>query len=161
VCAIVALLAPASSRAEATPDPLSAVADWEPGQPIPVGYHEEQRRTRGAIIAGSVLLGVSYLGGVSFNVLAGGGYGAIPIAGPFVGVYVESKGSANASGFGGVPVSLLVVDGLAQVSGLAVLVAGLVPQRVLVTDCIVKARLTPTPLRFGKSGAGIAIAGTF
>jgi hypothetical protein len=135
------------------------ITDWEEGEPIPPGYHSVSRIRKGLVIGGAVTFGVVYL----INVLAaavshdvGNGSGAalyIPIAGPFV--LIPQSNSAVGS-FG------LVLDGLVQAGGAAMLIAGIAaPKTVLIRNDLAKIEFKPTPMTFGKNGAGFGFTGSF
>ncbi len=152
--------------------PPPIITDWEPGQAIPKGYHPSTRIRKGLVIGGAVTFGVVYLltalaGAVTSDVgdvtcgsgCSGGTRSAklllIPVGGPFA--LVGATGSATADFF-------LVLDGVAQAGGLAMLIAGLAaPQPILVRDVAknVDLKLMPTPMMFGATGAGFGLRGTF
>jgi hypothetical protein len=105
------------------------VMDYEEGQPVPDGYHLQTRARRGLIIGGAVTFGSVYLlsAVVGLSLEAGdralGGTGDsywplyVPLAGPFIAI-----GTTNAQGGG---IFTLMIDGLAQVGGAAMLVGGI------------------------------------
>jgi hypothetical protein len=159
---------PTPARAE---EPPAAVKEWEPGRPIPLGYHTEKKPRRGLIIAGSITFGVSYLlTAVPSLILAGSSpetaVGALPVAGPFGLFYLATrpppaKTDNNCGNCSLVFGSVFLVDGLAQAAGVAMLAAGLVPSKALVPDDVSAIRLMPTPMRLGKDGTGFGVTGTF
>lgn len=118
------------------------ITSWEEGDPIPPGYHPDTRARKGLIIGGAVTFGVFYLisalvGAVAldcqstFSNSSCGGLGVllIPAAGPFIAI-----GTAKADGGGA---AILVIDGLAQAGGLAMLILGIaLPKTVLVRNDI-------------------------
>jgi hypothetical protein len=74
------------------------VRSWEPGEPIPPGYHPVTGPHLGLTIAGGVTFGVAWL----FSAVGGFAIGVnrpeylpmiIPIAGPFVTAYTSGAGS--------------------------------------------------------------------
>jgi hypothetical protein len=141
------------------PRPPLVISDWPDEEPPPRGYHRSTRLRRGPIIAGSVLFGVAYI----TTVLAAAGledsgdssYGwlYLPAIGPFI--ELTNSGTATASTF-------LVLDGLTQSAGLALLVWGITsPAPVLVRNEIDTLRVTPVPLVFGRGGSGVGLVGTF
>jgi hypothetical protein len=82
------------------------------------------------------------------------GLGAIPVAGPFA--LIPQCGGFASCYLG------TVVDGLAQVAGLAMLIAGIAaPRTVLVRNDIGKLNIHPTPMVLGKNAAGFGLAATF
>jgi hypothetical protein len=172
----VTALRTGTAAAEAPP-PIPPVAPgpptierWDADQPAPAGYHLETRPRMGLVIGGSVLLGTTYtpmaVAGV-FVAVSGepaGALGAIPVAGPFVVAGLINRGSSggDGGGAGALITSLLIVDGLAQTAGAAMLIAGLAsPRRVAVRDRGATVTVMPTPLSFGKNSAGFGIRGTF
>ncbi len=120
--------------------------EWEPGDPVPPGYHPETQIRTGLVIAGSVTLGASWLtlgllpGAIvvsactdldSSECTVAGGVLMIPVLGPFLTMPVI----ASYSDIDGAAIALLTVDGLIQSSGLAMLIAGIVAEQdVLVRD---------------------------
>jgi hypothetical protein len=136
--------------------------DYEEGQPIPEGYHVESRARKGLVIGGAVTFGALYL----LTVLTGaliqsidsidGGSGDewtpmyVPLAGPFV-----TAGAANSEGGG---TALLMLLGIGQVSGAAMLVGGLAAQSTeLVRNDA--ARLSVRPL-VGNGTLGVGLSGS-
>ena len=116
------------------------ITTWEEGDPIPPGYHPDTRVRKGLIIGGAVTFGVFYLisalvGAValdcnsvtSSNACGGLGVLLIPAAGPFI-----ALGTAKPDGGGA---AILVIDGVAQAGGLAMLILGIaIPRTVLVRN---------------------------
>lgn len=119
------------------------ITTWEDGDPIPPGYHPDTRSRKGLIIGGAVTFGVFYL----ISALVGAGSLAecsahniistspcndlgpllIPAAGPFI-----SLGTSHADGGGA---ALLILDGVVQAGGIAMLVLGIaIPRTVLVRN---------------------------
>jgi hypothetical protein len=149
------------------------IKDWEPGNPIPQGYHPETRTRTGLIVAGAVTFGTLYL--ISALVAAAGAdsssrvtysngqyvktsgenpVGAlwVPVVGPFI-----QMGHEGNSSVGNV---VLVVDGLGQVAGATMLAFGLFsPRHVLVRNDLGTVRVSPVGLGGGKVGWGLT--GTF
>ncbi|KYF98911.1 hypothetical protein BE17_11165 [Sorangium cellulosum] len=135
--------------------------NYEEGQTVPEGYRVEGRARRGLVIAGAVTFGVTYILSAMVGLVAeagdraSGGSGAaymplyIPLAGPFVTI-----GTAEAKGGG---VFMLMVDGLAQVGGVAMFIGGLAaPEKKLVRNDVslsVKPIVTADTLGLGLSGS--------
>jgi hypothetical protein len=114
---------------------------------------------RGPIIAGSVLFGVAYI--TTVLVAAGledsgdSSYGWLYL--PGIGPFIELTHSATATAS-----TSLVLDGLTQSAGLALLVWGITsPAPVLVRNQIDTLRVTPVPLVFARGGSGVGLVGTF
>lgn len=97
---------------------------YKEGSATPPGYHPAKRIRRGPVIAGSLVLGIPYLYSVfiafSFMRDTDAPYGSLmlPIVGPFV---VAGAGNFSNS----VAPSVLVMDGLLQAGGAAMLLAGI------------------------------------
>jgi hypothetical protein len=137
--------------------------EWEEGDPVQPGYHPTTRIRRGLVIGGAVTFGTTYLlTAFTAAILVEGGsnngsiYGPLfaPVLGPFITI-----GTAHASGSG---TFVLVLDGLAQTGGLAMLIAGLVaPKTALVRNDVAKTTITPVPMTFGPSSSGLGLVGTF
>ncbi len=150
-----------------------AVMDWDPdsGRQPPAGYHPDTRIRKGLVIAGAVTFGSMYLltaitaaaindsntsryssdyYGTSTSSAPPAGLLYIPVVGPFA--YLPHAGSQSAS-------VMLVIDGVAQAAGMAMLIGGLaVPKHVLVRNDLAKIELMPL-VSPGQSGMGLV--GTF
>jgi hypothetical protein len=137
----------------------SILEDWREGGPMPDGYHSEKRARRGMVIAGAVTFGVPYALSVIFGMWLGGyvGDGAtispelffVPVLGPFL-----------VLGQAGQVEGVVLLDGVAQLAGAVMLISGLAwPGTMLVRNDV--ARMSVVPMRFGKSGTGLGLAGTF
>jgi hypothetical protein len=138
------------------------IKDWEPGTPIPHGYHAETRARKGKVISGSILFGVTYLYS-SFiaaigqdiseangedNVL---GWLFIPVLGPFLEMMETDSTTAH---------YVLALDGIAQAAGMTLLVTGLMyPKWVLVRNDLASA--TVVPMKIGMDGSGFGLVGRF
>jgi hypothetical protein len=138
--------------------------DWKEGDPIPDGYHEVQRTRTGAVVGGAVTLGVMWL--ISAFVAAGaqdvtnatGGHSNpdaalyVPVVGPFIQMGSTSSALGNMT---------LLVDGLAQTGGFALLVYGLTtPRNVLVRADLAEGTQI-VPIRVGRDGYGMGLRTTF
>jgi hypothetical protein len=154
--------APAPARPAAVPSPdayewqVSAgpdVLDYEEGDAIPAGYARDTRIRKGLVIAGAVTFGVSWLAAAGAALRfteereEEGRYHEpnappeavlyIPLAGPWIGLGTldPERGMAAA----------LVVDGIAQAGGLAMLIAGVAAKRtVLVKSPGAELGVSPT-----------------
>jgi hypothetical protein len=111
------------------------VVDYR-GGPIPMGMHLETRRPHGLVIAGAITFGASYIGGalslaacsgiVTTSCTPGMGWLLVPVVGPFIAVGFAQTTESRA---------LLVIDGVAQAAGLAMMLGGIFTARtVLVED---------------------------
>ncbi|MGD0674634.1 MAG: hypothetical protein ABSC94_04405 [Polyangiaceae bacterium] len=136
------------------------VYDWPDGAQPPPGYRWTTHTRKGPIIAGAVVLGVLW----GLTAIGGGACTDIsrdtscswlylPVLGPFA--ELASSGSATGSVF-------LVMDGLGQAAGLALLIYGISsPASVLVRNDVLMKHLLPMPMLLGKNGSGFGLAGTF
>ena len=156
----VAVLAGAMSRAHAqaidatgAPKPVLApepsgpriIQSWELGQPVPPGYHPATRRRVDSIVGGSVLLGATYVLSAFASVATDvadsnadvgvpGGKNNHALLVPVVGPFWDATQSWTDT-----QKTILVIDGLAQSAGLALLIYGLVsPKPVLVSTVMLK-----------------------
>ncbi|WP_437739291.1 hypothetical protein WME73_27010 [Sorangium sp. So ce302] len=136
------------------------VLPWREGEPVPPGYHPETRVRKGLVISGSIVFGTVYL----FTAIGGGdavyrgspGYAAlfVPCAGPFITLATTRQDDLETMA--------LVLDGLVQITGAALLVPGLlVPRRVLVRDDVNQPFVLPAPMALGPSSAGLGLVGRF
>lgn len=141
-------------------DTRPRVLDYEDGEPIPAGYHLRTKVRKGLIGGGAGLLGglwfASLLTGAvgdTATAYGDGGWAAlyIPVAGPFVAISTLHSDSAGTA--------LLLLDGVGQLGGAAMIVLGAVlPQKQLVRDDVAKSTVTVTPF-LSPTGAGLV--GTF
>jgi hypothetical protein len=143
----------ADERAEAK-ERKRMVRRWEPGDPIPLGYHVVNRPRLGLAIAGGVLLGTFWTGSIigALSTHASGYLPLIaPVAGPFIAI------GTTRSDWGAI---LLVGDGLIQASGLAMLLAGALTSRERLVRDEARSFILPAPMRVG-TGQGFGLVGTF
>ncbi|WP_437284137.1 hypothetical protein [Sorangium sp. So ce406] len=136
------------------------VLPWREGEPVPPGYHPEERVRKGLVISGAIVFGTVYLftaiGGADAVYRGSSGYAAlfVPVAGPFLTLATTRQDDLETMA--------LVLDGLVQVTGAALLLPGLlVPKTVLVRDDVSKAFVVPAPMSFGPSSAGLGLVGRF
>ncbi|WP_437302531.1 hypothetical protein [Sorangium sp. So ce388] len=136
------------------------VLPWSEGEPVPLGYHREKRVRKGLVISGAIVFGTVYLftaiGGADAVYRGSSGYAAlfVPCAGPFLTLATTQQHSLERVG--------LVVDGLVQITGAALLLPGLlVPKTVLVRHDVSKAFVLPAPMSFGPDSAGLGLVGRF
>jgi hypothetical protein len=164
---------PATSPQEYAPPPGYAlppsyyggptvINDWDDQKPTPAGYHVRTKYRTGLIVAGAVTFGGLYvLTGITSAVLGAfngdsSALGLVPIVGPFA--LVASNGGDAGLDF------LLVLDGVAQVAGVAMFIAGFAaPTKTLVRNDVFASGLTlvPRPMTFGRNGAGLGLMGAF
>jgi hypothetical protein len=138
------------------------------GQPVPPGYHPETKVRKGLVIGGAVTFGTLWLISVlsaavvqSVDDSIGGSSQAsddviplyIPAVGPFVAI-----GTIEPEGVGTV---LLVLDGVAQSGGLAMLIIGLAAQKdVFVRNDIAGIEMKLAP-EISPRKAGLNLSGSF
>jgi hypothetical protein len=149
------------------------------GRPTPSGYHLETRPNNGLVLAGLLTAGIPYVLSAS---VAGASrepadhWMALPVAGPFIDLAARPECDQTSNPFSGTTSctddsgtrTTLMLDGLLQVSGAVLTIVGLVtPRRLLVRDDYYGTRERPTftmaiaPRSYGRSGHGLALAGTF
>lgn len=157
---------------------LPPVLPYREGQPVPRGYHLEERVSRGAAITGFVLTGVPYMFGAvaafSSNFVNKSGYLLVPWAGPWLTLALRDStcddidsGNNDANQTASDSVGCvgdtfvgfaLVMDGIIQAAGGTVLlVAYLAPRQKLVRN---EPAVGFAPVRVG-SGYGLGAYGTF
>ncbi|WP_437730034.1 hypothetical protein [Sorangium sp. So ce1335] len=136
------------------------VLPWREGEPVPPGYHPEARVRKGLVISGAIVFGTVYLftaiGGADAVYRGSSGYAAlfVPCAGPFLTLATTRQDDLETMA--------LVLDGLVQITGAALLLPGLlVPKTVLVRNDVGKPFVLPTPMSFGPSSAGLGLVGRF
>ena len=144
---------------------LPSELPYAEGAPTPPGYHLDTRFRPGLVVAGGVVLGASY-GFALIQAASSKGEAPwlyAPVVGPFVvagAVYRSSNGQDGAA------LSLvLIAEGLVQLTGASLLVAGLVsPRTTLVRNDVAKSGgsgfswvLTP---QLGRGSLGLGLAGT-
>ena len=135
------------------------ITDWEEGEPIPPGYHPITRIRKGLVIGGAVTFGVIYLTNVLVAAVAHDvGSSLAPLYVPIVGPFIQIGNTSTATGN-----VFLVLDGLLQAGGVAMLVAGIAaPKTLLVRNDLAKNfEITPTPMTFGPQSGGFGFVGKF
>lgn len=167
--------APAAPGAPApVPEYTNVRNEWEPGDPIPPGYHPETEVFVPLVMAGAIQLGTSWLtlGVLPGSILLAAGSESncddctaagvtllIPGIGPFITMGVlGGYGDAAAAGY-----ALLAVDGLIQGAGLGMLIAGLVMEKdVLVRDRGYGTEVELKPvIAAGPGGGTVGLGGSF
>ncbi len=143
---------------------------YEEGDPIPPGYRLVTRKRRGLIIAGSIVTGVPW----AFGVMAAVGNDfqdntgllLIPVIGPWAMLATNtardgSCGPTDAicEGSKAGLRSVLVFDGIVQLAGASMFVAGMFFPRTRLVRRDVVVSVVPTTL--GRGGYGIGAVGTF
>jgi len=155
--------APASPYA--APPPYSAPAPLAPppprmafvdGTPVPAGYHVESSPRRGMIIGGAVTFGSLYV----ISVIAADARGSDgttnenlkPLYLPVFGPLLSSSKVQNGTG-------ILILDGIGQAAGLAMVIAGVAfPKTELVRNDVAEVHLVPTA---ASDREGLSLLGIF
>jgi hypothetical protein len=135
------------------------IKDWRDGDPIPYGYHREERVRKGMVITGPILFGVPYLYG---TLLASASHDVdhdefsalyVPVLGPFI----QMAKTDSATGR-----EILAIDGVLQATGAFLFIYGLaVPRAILVRNDLGSVSLAPVRMGKDGSGNGLAVFGTF
>lgn len=138
------------------------VMPYEDGYPVPDGYHPTTRVRTGLVIGGAITFGLPYLITATTGGSGGEGVLVVPLAGPFIEIgRLHAGGGSGDKSLEAIVTGILVVDGLMQVGGAAMLIAGLVnKKKVLVRDDVAKSTWHVTPLTMGQGGVGFGIVGT-
>lgn len=135
---------------------MPAELPYEEGDPIPYGYRPETRIRKGLVIGGAVTLGSLYLISASIGSLAKDIDSSsdaftplfFPVVGPFVTIQTaDSQGSGT---------FFLLIDGVGQTAGLAMLIAGIAsPRSVLLRNDLAEVRVAPVVVGDGQLGVGL------
>ena len=135
---------------------------YKDGYPIPEGYHPEMRMRQGLVIAGGVTFGAMYLFSAAGAAASADKSLFVPIAGPFLQLgNIDFTSTTEGRAFAGLAAVVLVVDGLAQLAGAAMLLAGLTTKKeVLVRGPVTGVTVRATPLTMGYGVMGIGLVGT-
>jgi hypothetical protein len=142
------------------------------GQTIPPGYHVEERKRKGLIVAGAVVTGVfwtfSVTGAVAADYEDNSGFLLIPVLGPWLMLATGGANDPPCDDVGGglevcesnAPLrAILVLDGLAQTAGGLMFVLGMAnPSKRLVRDDVT---VGVVPMKVGRTGQGLGVVGTF
>jgi hypothetical protein len=141
---------------------------YDDGDPIPPGYRVVKQRRRGLIIAGSIVVGVPWVFGVTAatadNFQDGTGFLVVPVLGPWLMLATSARdncspndGLCSSSKSG--ERAVLVLDGLVQAAGATMFFAGmLVPRLRLVRNDVV---VSVIPMELGHGAHGLGAVGTF
>lgn len=137
-----------------------AAQRWEPGKPIPDGYHRVKGRRTSLAVAGGAAFTCLYALHV-FGALAARQHGDerhdpmfIPVLGPFV--TIDTARTDRWGTFG------LIVDGLAQTSTVVLFVAGMVGTQVKLEKDAPIATIEAAPFVSADArSAGLGLSGSF
>jgi len=136
---------------------------YKSDQPIPPGYKLQQKTRVGLVIAGSIVLGIFYLGSVSVGVQelnsSRAPYPAllVPVLGPFI-VGAAGNFSSGSGFFTGGTNMLYILNGLVQAGSASMILAGvLAKKKVLVRQDLVEEAYKPQFL-VGPGSVGMKLA---
>jgi hypothetical protein len=164
-----------------------ATLPYDSDKPIPPGYQVQSGARKGFVIPGSIIFGIWYgfsialAGGLDEEEGSGSYYTSgvpynpamlyVPVVGPWIALgtmhdacYSSSYSSSSYYCAGQDEIdawqTLLVIDGVSQVLGAAMVVLGISWRwRQLVLTDNVRAQIVP--VQMGPTGRGLALAGTF
>jgi hypothetical protein len=125
------------------------------GEPVPPGYHVEERTRRGAILAGALMAGITYAVNILIAGLAEGRQDYEWLYVPVIGGWVWMADQCNTNEGG---CSFLVLHNVTHTAGVVLLVYGLAAKRTLLVRNDLG--LTIAPTRIG-SAPGLAVRGEF
>jgi hypothetical protein len=131
------------------------------GQPPPPGYIRKTRVRKGLVIAGAVTFGSTWLvsavlAGIAMDDGGDDGDAFAPLFAPVVGPFIAIS-TLEAESLG---TAILVLDGIAQAGGLAMLIAGIAAQESVYVRVGPMGKVRIDPL-VGKEGGGAAFSGQF
>jgi hypothetical protein len=154
------------ARAEARRPPPP---DWQPGLPVPEGFHPASAARRSTMGLGIAMLGISFGASTAVGLVdIVGSIGTAdgetttsakqPPPAPLLNLFVPVVGPFLAAHAGGCA-AICIVDGAAQTAGLGLIVFSLVAREpVLVHD---RLALSVAPARLGTDGQGVELFGRF
>lgn len=139
---------------------------YSDGEPVPDGYYLQEKRHRGLLISGPLVLGIPYFIGITaaaeYDFSNGSGWLAVPIVGPWVTMSLRKKSCSNnpstysyyASNYCGTSDETvrtwLIIDGVAQITGASLFIAGMaITQKRLARRDIVSFVVAPTRVGLG------------
>ncbi|EYF08572.1 hypothetical protein [Chondromyces apiculatus] len=140
--------------------------DYEEGMAIPEGYTLQTRMRRGLVIGGAVTFGTMYM--ISALIASVGDSAGTdellplyaPLAGPFISLGMIHSSASRNDRLGGVSF-LMVMDGLAQIGGMAMLIGGIAaPKTVLMRNDVATLDVNVTPMPMGLGGMGLGVWGS-
>jgi hypothetical protein len=167
---------PPPPGAAVAPPPGPQPSQWHPGDPAPPGYHVEEQPRTGLVVAGALVLGIPYFFSVVTDLAANSNNATawllLPVAGPWItmgqrnyGCNPDQNNQSAGQAFQCVgdvfAVMGLIVDGVMQAAGGALLLAGeLATKPALVRNVRNEDALHIVPMHLG-SGVGAGVLGTF
>jgi hypothetical protein len=148
------------------PAPPQVIGPWklpyEDGQPVPPGYHVEERVRLGGVISGAILIGVPYL--IGLTIASADNYEdqtqwlTIPVAGPWLFMAARKKPASCQMNPGTcIGDSLLrfylTTDGIMQGVGTALFLWGMHGRKILVREGFADVFVAPAQLTASSYGA--------
>ena len=163
---------PSRARAPSARFRPAPVLPYKEGDPVPVGYHVEDRARKGPTVVGIILTAVPYgigvMGATAASFRNSSGWLAVPYAGPWLTLGRRSygcdgedrPGEESVDCVGDVFVTMgLVTSGLIQTAGGLLLIIGQTATKsVLVRDQAKTLIVTPTRIA---NGYGLSVGGAF
>ena len=157
------------------------ILPYEPGQPVPTGYHVEHRSANGFIAGGATTLIVSYIAafavGANEGFKNGTGWTVVPVIGPWAAIggrgykcdtnvtpenAVTKTNTCVNGAFNEVQtIAILSADAVVQATGAVLLIIGLSSGRDELVRDDFKAGVRFTPRAVGNNGFGLGIDGRF
>lgn len=153
--------------------PPPSPSQWQPGDPVPRGYHVEDQPRSGLVVAGAITLGIPYffsaVAALSANSQNESAWLYMPVAGPWLTLgrrayscNADATNQTTSQSLGCVAdvfvVMGLIFDGIVQATGATLLLVGELATRPgLARD---ESALRVVPMRLG-TGAGAGVVGTF
>jgi hypothetical protein len=134
---------------------------WREGDPIPPGYHPEEKPRDGLAIAGGIVFAIPYF--ISLLVAASSHNSTdevlyAPVIGPFLRIGDNSAGTNVADIVADV---FLAMDGAAQAGGVTMLILGTTTTKTVLVRNDVASMPVIVPMRFGNDGYGVGVAARF
>jgi len=172
VLTVVLVLVGATGVARAEGPVLPKQMVYQPGQPIPPGYHVEHRTRYGLVISGLVLFGLTYIPTAAAAWYDTGEQTplyAIPILGPLLVIPAKTKSDCDDPNrnpdhnpcidFGEFIAAFFIADAVVQATGAIMAWRGFVGRDLLIRTETAQATLVPGPV--GPTGYGAWLTGRF
>lgn len=166
-----------SRRAQAIQREQEMMNAYREGDPVPAGYRVIQEPRRGLVIAGSIVLGISYglsvVGAVGADFDDKSGTLMVPVLGPWLMLALGGAKDRSCERIDGMVTisssnycgdrsglrAMLTLDGLTQAAGAIMLTTGFALPRTRLVRNNFEVSLTPMPL--ARDGYGIGAIGRF
>ncbi len=152
---------------------------YRTGQPVPPGYHVEERGIKGLVIAGAITFGATYF--LSLAVAPNQKYLnwlAVPVVGPYVsaerveecgygyydeetGRWVEPEDEGDCVDDADGAAAALRLDGFTQATGVALFAVGMLVRRQRLVPDPPRLALQIVPYRVGRNGYALGLTGRF